>query len=377
MNNKDTEKIYNDVKRKISISNFVEEENEVMVKNKHSIFKSIAVACCMVLSITGVVFAKDIGNFINNLFGYNASDGVQTAIDKGYIQEVEPTYIESDGIEFSVDSFLIDDYNFDMNLKIKLSDKYNVKEMQRLKPLDMKVIDENNEIVFLTHEEETRIAEENKTAGTPNFHPLFWGGYSMNGDIISENEIMLHLTAYGSEEHKIPKSKKLYVTFTKVINMISLEESKNNIYVGDWKFELEVPEEMYNRENIIYKFKSCNDENTKVGYAILSNTAFKIEIPETTTNKVDYELLHSNSPKSIYDKIALGKEYVETSDGKRFEPARRSDGDGGYSLPAESNKIINYSQTFNLTKFDATDELKVHIFTNKGEEIIIEYERSK
>ena len=161
MNNKDTEKIYNDVKRKISISNFVEEENEVMVKNKHSIFKSIAVACCMVLSITGVVFAKDIGNFINNLFGYNASDGVQTAIDNGYIKEVEPTYIESDGIEFSVDSFLIDDYNFDMNLKIKLSDKYNVKEMQRLKPLDMKVIDENNEIVFLTLEEETRIAEVN------------------------------------------------------------------------------------------------------------------------------------------------------------------------------------------------------------------------
>ena len=46
-------------------------------------------------------------------------------------------------------------------------------------------------------------------------------------------------------------------------------------------------------------------------------------------------------------------------------------------MPAENNKIVNYSQTFNLTKFDATDELKVHIFTNKGEEIVIEYERSR
>lgn len=378
MKNNDTEKIYNDVKRKISISNFVEEENEIMVKNKHSIFKSIAIACCMLLSITGVVFAKDIGTFISNLFGANSSGGVQTAVDNGYIKNVEDNYIESDGIEFSVVSFLIDDYNFDMNFKIKLSDKYNVKEMQRLQPLNMKVIDENNEIVFLTHEEETRIAEENKTAGTPNFHPLFWGGYSMNGEIISGNEIMLHLTAYGSEEHKIPKSKKLYVTFSKVVNMINIEERENNIYVGDWKFEIEVPEEMYNRENTIYKYKSCNDKNISVGYAILSNTAFKIEIPEITTDKVDYEMLHSNSPKSIFDKIALQKEYVETSDGKRFEPAMRSDGDGGYSLPAgESNKIINYSQTFNLTKFDATDELKVHIFTNKGKEIIIEYKISK
>ena len=74
--------------------------------------------------------------------------------------------------------------------------------------------------------------------------------------------------------------------------------------------------------------------------------------------------------------MALQNEYVENEEGKRFEPARRSDGDGGFSLPAgESNKIINYSQTFNLTKFDATDTLKVHIFTNKGEEIIIELEK--
>ena len=88
--------------------------------------------------------------------------------------------------------------------------------------------------------------------------------------------------------------------------------------------------------------------------------------------------MRATPPKNISDMIALGKEYVETSEGKKFEPAGRSDGDGGYSLPAgESNKIVNYSQTFNLTKFDATDELKVHIFTNKGEEIVIEYERSK
>ncbi len=41
------------------------------------------------------------------------------------------------------------------------------------------------------------------------------------------------------------------------------------------------------------------------------------------------------------------------------------------------NKIINYRQIFNLTRYDATDNLTVHIFTNKGEEIIIEYEKSK
>ena len=151
----------------------------------------------------------------------------------------------------------------------------------------------------------------------------------------------------------------------------------NTTYTGKWNFKLDVPDDMYKRENIVYRLKSCSDKNTRVGYAILSNTAFKIEIPETTTDKVDYELLHSISTKSAFGRRALQREYVETSDGKRFECASRSDGDGGYALAEEQNKIINYTQTFNLTKFDATDELTVHIFTNKGEEIIIEYEKSK
>ena len=378
MKKKDTEKIYNDVKRKISISNFVEEENEVMVKNKHSIFKSVAVACFMVLSITGVVFAKDIGNFVSNFFGGSASDGVQTAVDNGYLKEVEPKYVESEGIEFAVDSFLIDDYNLDINFKMKLSNKYDSKIMRGAHLQDLKILDENGNIVFITHEVETEMAKENGTLGTDKFKPHFWGGYSMGGKEISDNELIYHLTAYGSEEHKIARAKELNISFSKLfIRKDNMEKIMNTTYTGNWDFKVDVPEEMYKRENIIYKLKSCSDANTKVGYAILSNTAFKIEIPEITTDKVDYEILHSNSSKSIFDKRALQREYVETSDGKKFYLAARSDGDGGYSLPEEPNKIINYSQTFNLTKFDATDELKVHIFTNKGEEIIIEYERSK
>ena len=44
-------------------------------------------------------------------------------------------------------------------------------------------------------------------------------------------------------------------------------------------------------------------------------------------------------------------------------------------MPAGENKIVDYHQTFNLTKYDATDTITVHMFTNKGEEIIIELEK--
>ena len=132
---------------------------------------------------------------------------------------------------------------------------------------------------------------------------------------------------------------------------------------------------MYNREIVTYKVKSCSIENTIVDNAILSNTSFRISIPYSKTNKVDYELFKSSNPKSIYDKMLFQKEYVETSDGKRFEVSRN--GENGLSVPAGTGQIENYKQTFDLTKYDATDELTVHIFTNKGEEIIIEYEKIK
>lgn len=57
MKNKETEEIYKTVKRKISISNFAEEEKVDMLKNKKSVFKSIAVACSVLIFSTGIVFA--------------------------------------------------------------------------------------------------------------------------------------------------------------------------------------------------------------------------------------------------------------------------------------------------------------------------------
>ena len=374
------EELKEKLKFKIAISQMKEKEKMAMNKEKRKISKGIGIAACLVVATTGIVFAKDIGNFFTNLFGGNASDGVQTAVDNRYVENAETQYIEAEGMEISVDSFLVDDYNFDMNFKVKIDDMHDINKIEDIQLYDLKVIDENNEVVFLTSEQERIMYEESKKAGSPLEHPLFWGGYSMNAEKIDSNEIMIHLTATGSEEHKIPKSKKLFVTVTKIANINHVfgnpEDILEKIFTGDWRFEIDVPEEMYNRETIIYKAKSCSDDKTKVENATLSNTAFKINL-KTQTDKIDYEILHTSKPKSIWDKIPLQKEYVENSNGKRFETSQRSDGDGGCTIPSGETKIVDYHQTFNLTKFDATDELKVHIFTNKGEEIVIEYERSK
>ena len=377
MNNKQKEKILEKVKLKISISNFEKEEKIDMKKTRKSIIKIAAVACCTMLSITGVVFAKDIGNFVKEFFGGNASEGVDTAVNNGYVAEVKTEYQSADGIDIAIDSFMMDDNNFAMNFRIKLSDKYNVKDMMfGMRLYDLKIVDENGRKVFATHElegEEMSIYKTEQEA--KENYDAFCGSYGANSEIIGENEIIRHLSARQGG-NPFPKSKKLYVTFTRIhVTKDQNEQPLDKWYKGDWKFELDVPKEMYNREITTYKVKSCSIENTIVDNAILSNTSFIISIPFIKTDKVDYELYRTSNPKSIYDKMLFQKEYVETSDGKRFEVSRN--GQNGYGVPAGTEQIENYTQTFDLTKYDATDELTVHIFTNKGEEIIIEYEKIK
>lgn len=345
--------------RKILLEKGFEEMNKVS--------KVVIIIVCTGVLLSGVVFAKDISNFIKNFFGANSSDGVDTAVNNGFVSKVDSEPQSAEGIEVSIESFMMDDYNFAMNFSVILDDRYNVEEFGSSTNWleDLRITDENDNVVFSTN------YEFNEETGKPEY----LNGYSINPTIIGEKQIRVALTSSGGIT-SFPRSKKLNIKFTRVSE--HREGDINKVYIGDYNFEVDVPEEMYNRETVIYKVKNCNDNKTIVEDATLSNTAFKISIPLTTTDKIDYKALFDReNMTSIYSLIALQKEYVETSDGKKFETAQRSDGDGGYSSSSSENKITNYHQTFNLTKYDATDELKVHIFTNTGEEIVIEFEKSK
>lgn len=384
-------KIIEKSRQKIAISHFKMEENMSKKKINKSIFSSIAVACFIVVTITGTVFAKDISNFVKGLFK-GASEGVDIAIDNGYVAEANTEYQNSNGIEINVETFLIDDYNFDMIFNLKLTDTNFINEFKdveakekasRIDLADLEIVNENNEMIFDTGRViiEGKTEEEMEKIYKSKQH--YMRGYSMGAEKISDSEFKITLTASGSSI-PFPKSKKLIINLTQIEKWnwtnydTDFREKDIKKYKGNWHFEIDVPEEQSNREEINYKAISCSEKQIDLNgiTAGLSKTAFKISISKIKTDKVNFDALHNYDGISIYHMIALQKEYVETSNGKRFEPAGSSDGDGGYGLPAdEPDTIIDYHQTFNLTEFDTTDTVTVHIFTNKDEEIIIEFEK--
>lgn len=343
------------VKTKIAISN-MQEEDRVMKKSKSNIARKIGIAACIAMSVTGVAFAT---TKIIKKFGENSSNGIQIAVDNEYYKEINTEYKESDGISVSIESFLIDDNNFNMNFKIKTNNE-NIKLNEgSIDIYDLKVVNEKNETVFVTRELEAKEKQEmykTEEEARKNYDG-YEGAYSTNHTQINDNEIIYHLTATGNNE-EFPVSKKLKVKFSKIRKIYWKNgKEKNMMYIGDWNYELDVPSEMAKSNIKQYKLVSISDTNYKLESAKVSNTAFKIYL--TNCEGIAWN----------------DNECVETSDGKKFYPAHRSDGDGLISFNEAGE--VTYYNTFNLTNYDATDKLKVHLFKDNGEEVIVELEKIK
>ena len=350
----DNNKIFEKVKMKIAISN-VKEEDIVMNKRKLNIGKGIGIAACVTLSMTGVVLAT---TQIINKFGLNSSDGIQTAVENGYYSDVNTEYKEANGISTNIESFLIDDNNFDININIKFDDSYNLQDMiannGTIDIMDLKVVNEKNEKVFATGElesEEMTSLYATEQEARDNYDS-YKGAYSENIQKINNNEIKYYLTATGNPV-EFPTSQKLKVTFNKIRNRYWKNgKEKYRIYEGEWSYEIDVPSKMTQSNITQYKLVSISDESYKFDSAKVSNTAFKIYLSQC--NGICWN----------------DNECVETSDGRKFYPAHRSDGDGEISVKEDG--IVRYYNTFNLTNYDATDNLKVHLFKENGDEVIVE-----
>ena len=235
---------------------------------------------------------------------------------EGSQRAVESGYIAYSKEDSIVDSFMLDNYNFYIAFK---EEKLGLTLEDIQEKYDKTEIGEKQK-EYLT------IKNENNEVVFSNLNMA----YSRN---IEDGKIIYTATA-----KEFPISKKLYIDF----------DGKKEV--------LDVPEFMQS-EIVQYRLKSISDENWKFESATLSNTAFKIYL--------------SNCDGISHNE----RNRVVTSDGKECYQQEKSDGDG--SISVGSDGVVKYYNTFNLTKFDATDNLKVYLFKTNGEEIIIELETVK
>ena len=346
--------------------------------------KILATVCACCLITTGVVFAKDISNFIMNFFSNN--EGMDNAIEHGYIDKPNMEYIDSNGTELKINQVLMDDYNLSLEMNIKLSEKINTESIDEISFQDMIITDENNNILYC--EDQTTFESYCKNNNLKYIWKETNKNYINSGSnkfIKTNNGDTINLV-YNFYASKYPKSKKILINLNKILCSY---KDKDIIINGNWQIEYEVPEKFYNRKAYIYIVKNCTSNKIKIEEVTVTETTTKMIIQadekpflpyeltddEETKNRKIQEELERQQNMTIEDfenKRKFKNEYIENDRGEKFYPTISTSEDTGYSF-IDMSYLLHW-QTFNLNKYNATNTLKIYMNYN-GEDIIIELER--
>lgn len=307
-------------KFRIAISELVEETEKNIYPKQNIINKKIVAACAFMVLTSGIVFAKDIEKFIRDKF--HLGNGVQTAINNGYIEELKNDYcmskckiVDSDKnvlkdshIGVKVDNFFIDNYNFSIDFNVKLDQSFiNVEEINNLKLGDIIITDNKNRIVYAETSKENfeNFCIDKKL----NYNYLEFDQNYLNTGLNNfiqefnspENLLNLIYNIY-IENEEFPKSEKINIYFEKIefeTNDIS-GDTNNFIALGSWNMNLDIPIKMIKREKQEYEVISCENDNFEVYAAKATDTGFEIGIVISNIEKPIYPKELEEQKKEIY-----------------------------------------------------------------------------
>lgn len=416
------EKILNNIKDNIAIENF-RTINKKRERNKKILQSTLTVAMCS-LSITGIVFAKDISNQIYNK--YFTGKGVEKAINEGYIEDTkmeeqssnstiqdEETgkIIEDNETKVKVSEIIMDDFTLSMTFEVTLSDKVKdiiiAQDVMEMNFPDIVIYDENNNILNSVYGDYLKKFSE-KNNITPK--EVIGSGVNMFVSEKNENTVKVIYNFYTGGECVYPKSKELHIDMNK-INI-----SKNETLMGDeeisikgnWNFKVDVPEKMYNRNNIAYKQKSTSNKDFNVESAILYNTGMEIKMKFKAEKQLSMQEIETSISKELQFYWSLDKsdelrnidilnyleskerenpeyqkllqqemekwqfeKYLTNSNGQRFDFSVGPRENG--SAYIDDDGIMTSTCMFDLTKYDATDEITLHLeYKGNKADIVLE-----
>lgn len=299
-------------------------------KNKN--YKIIVLIKRIILTIIGLstitsgfVFAKDLKHLaeklIENIFG-NYNNGISSAVENGYIENIDMQYIDSNDLKIKIDQIILDDYNLGIIFNIESKEKMNTDDLFDINLKNLLITDENNNVLFAEYENQDdfiKYCEENNLdKGTYN---IGYANSPANGKILNKDENNIIYSLYTTSE-KFPKSQKLNIKFDKIylLNNKVFDEENNipidNHYAtitGNWDINIDLEEIKNNRKTIEYTVSKINDKHTDVLKASLSMTNMRLELI-TDSDKIDFEKLHNRERLNVADMIPFHESYIETSE---------------------------------------------------------------
>lgn len=369
-----------------SVPNIITNDIKSAMNNKNRkykivlLIKKFIITIIGILTITGgIVFAKDIKILVNtlieNIYG-NYNNGINTAINNGYSQNIDMKYIESNNIKVKVNQITMDNYNLGIIFNIEIEQREFLENLYNVQFKNLLIMDEDNNVIFAEYENQE---EFDKYCNDNNLNKGTYGiGYAncgANGSILNIQDNNIVYSFYTTSEN-FPQSKKLTIKFdkiyllnNKIFDEVNNKKVDNHIATieGNWNMDINIGEMSSDRESIDYIVTNINDNNTIVTKASLSMTNMKLELI-TNSDKIDFKKLQERRNMSVVDMIPFSNIYIETLNGNKF--FQSNSGSNGYDTLDDGK--IRYYTTFDYTYFDKAENIKIVLPTNKKQDLIIE-----
>lgn len=299
-----------------TIQNGLYENNR---KGRFIEMKKIAVSIlCIIFMGTGIVVASGLSKKF-----WNINNGVKTAEEYGYVQNITMDYNDQNNLGIKIDSIIIDNSNVGIVFNYKTYSK--LKDIDNIVLNDLIIKDENNNIIF----------EDG------NIESLYTG---FTSELESENYVIKQAILLENSNHTYPKSNNLYISFS-IVSMFKNQKKVETI-TGNWKFDIDVADKFISRETI--KYTASRNEDVKIISAELTPTGLDIE-------------MKCNAPLNA-EQLGGGKMKIQDKDGKEYF---------AHLFNAEDELTAPTIKTsFPITTFNSQDNLKLII--KKDKEIIID-----
>lgn len=328
--------IFNHFKKDIAIINFKKSYNKSNIKFVTNLKRMIISILSLVGigGITAFAYANIRFQPINNM---NISYAlIKDAVDNGYIENMNMSYIYSNDIGVKINSLVMSDdkidivFDFDFNENILPENKLNIA---------MIIYDEYKNIYYVwdtpnntlrnklyksNYYRMLELSNENYINATQSFITLYQ----------SENKYIGELSLCSSE--KYPKVKKLYINIYDIGYNENTTDKYNSLFNDvNWSFEIDIPDQFYNRTSLHYNLKA---ENKIIDFDLVD-----LNITETGT-VLTYQT-RNNIPLNI--NIIDENDKVYTSNGT--------------ILLNENNNMYTFENQYTLNKYLITDKLFLYI----------------
>lgn len=260
-------------------------------KKKVYVYRTLQKVAIFIISFTilttGVVFAKDIINFITNLFT-NSTKAIDTAVENGYVQNVEMDFVIDKDIGIKVNQLTMDNRNLDIAFEY-YSDLENI---SNLEIGDYIIKDEQDNIIYYNLENNNQINQSKAISSSCR----------RTNDIIAENN-NYYESFLITIDNTMPKSKTVIIEIKSFIAKNTTSNEKS-IITGNWNFSISLDDDIVNNTTENYSF-SDNEYISNI-FATLDETSLSINIELNT----DFDEIVLANINSTIIKDSIGKQYT-------------------------------------------------------------------